>query len=145
MLFFLVSLLAAILFGAEAMSRLQLQLPGFSFVTAGAAALCLGTLWILNRLAKPEEKIAVFHVYDEHGQPVNLQAQGAFNTLLAGSGLQVTPLLAGVNTLLVVFPEQVDEVELHVKKTDRDKAYAGKIKFAGTRQARLVLGKDLKQ
>lgn len=143
-LFFLVSLLLAILFGTAAMAQLKLELPGFTFVTAGAGALCLGTLWILTRLAKPEEKIAVFHVYDEAGQPVNLQGQGAFQVMLAGSGLQVTTFSSGVNTLVFIFPEQVGDVELLVKKTTNGKPYTGNISFAGSRQIKLFLGKDLK-
>lgn len=141
-LFFLISLLLAILFGAEAVAQLKLELPGFTFVTAGASALCLGTLWILTKLSKPEEQIAVFHVYDEKGAPVNLEWEGAYKVLLSSLGLHVTTFASG-STLVCIFPQQVGEAELQVKKRT-DETYVGTIGFAGSRQVKLVLGKDLK-
>jgi hypothetical protein len=141
-LFFLCSALLAILFGTEAASRLELELPGFTFVTAGAAALSLGTLWFLTKLAKPEEKIAVFHVVDEKGQKVSLEHANAYEVLLSGSGLRVATFASG-NTLVCIFPEQVGEVELQVNKTT-GRTFSGMIGFAGVRQRKLVLGKDLK-
>lgn len=141
-LFFLCSTFLAILFGAEAAARFELQLPGFTFITAGAAALSLGALWFLTKLAKPEEKIAVFHVVDEKGQKVSMEHNNAYEVLLSGSGLRVTTFASG-NTLICIFPEQVGEVELQVNKTT-GKTFSGTIGFGGARQTKLVLGKDLK-
>src|SRR5437879_1660646 len=72
-LFLLIALLPAILFGAEATSALRLEWPGFLLSTTGAAAVCLGLLWVLNHLAKPEEQIAVYYVVDEKNRPVPLE------------------------------------------------------------------------
>ena len=141
-LFFLVSVFLAILFGAEAVSQLQLKLPGFTFVTAGAAALSLGTLWFLTKLSKPEEKIAVFHVLDDQGKPVSLEHKNAYKVLLSSSALQVTTFASG-NTLICIFPEQVGEAELQVRLT-ANTTFSGNIGFAGSRQTKLILGKDLK-
>src|SRR5262245_45747205 len=57
-LYFLLSLIPAIIFGVEASSRFEFRLPGFCFTTAGAFAVCLGVLFLLTYLSKPEEKIA---------------------------------------------------------------------------------------
>src|SRR4051812_11803846 len=70
-LFFLVAFIPALLFGAEVSAQLKLQLPGLCFTVAGVFAFCLGALFVMEHLAKPEEKIAVFQVVDQSGQPVN--------------------------------------------------------------------------
>jgi hypothetical protein len=43
-LYFLISVLVSILLGSEAAARLQLELPGFVFVSSGAAAVCFAML-----------------------------------------------------------------------------------------------------
>ena len=82
-LYFLLSILPAILFGTEAAVRLKLDLPGFSFISSGAAAVCFAMLWLLNHFSKPAEKIAVFYIYDEHDNPVDLQWKDAVEVLVS--------------------------------------------------------------
>ena len=144
-LFCLISFLPAILFGAEAASKFNLQLPGFAFTTAGAAALALGTLVLLSHLAKPEQQIAVYHIVDQQRQPVlGLDRDGAVEIQLSNQALVVTKLIDG-NNLVLIFPEQVGEAEVLVKPVLSGPAYFGKVTYAGNRQSELMLGRDLKQ
>lgn len=142
-LYFLLSILPAILLASEAVTRLQLSLPGFTFVTGGATAVCFAALWLLNYLSKPEEKIAVFRIYDEQANAVDIQWKDAVDVLISSQGLQVTKLISG-NTLVLIFPEQVEEAEIHVKKTAAGPLYKGTVSYAGNRSTRLQLGFDLK-
>lgn len=114
-LYFLISVLVSILLGSEAAARLQLELPGFVFVSSGAAAVCFAMLWVLNYLSKPEEKIAVFYIDDEKGIPVTVEWLGAIDVRLSAQGLQVTRLVFG-NALVLIFPDQVPEAEIRVRQ-----------------------------
>lgn len=143
-LFFLLSVLAAVTFGSEVASKFELELPGFCFVTGGAAAVSFGMLGFLTHLTKPAEKIAVFHVDDEANNPVDLEVPGAIEIRLGPSAVQVTKF-ADKNTLVLIFPEQVEEAELRVKKTNLDPPYIGRVGYAGSRRTTLTLGVDLKQ
>lgn len=142
-LYFLMSVLVAILLGAEAVAQLELKLPGFVLVSSGAAAVCFAMLWLLNHLSKPEEKIAVFYVSDEEGRSVDLQWKGAVEVPLTAQGLQVTKLVSE-NAVLLIFPEQVGETEIHIRKTAGGPQYIGTVSYAGSRSARLQLGRELK-
>jgi hypothetical protein len=142
-LFFLISFLPGLLFGAEAASKFNLQLPGFAFTTAGACAVCLGALLLLTHLSKPEEKIAVFQIYDENNEPVALDWSGALEIPVTPQGLTVTRFIDG-NNVILVFPEQVGETELRVKKDFTNPAYSGSVGYAGSRTSKLILGQDLK-
>lgn len=95
-LYFLISLLPAMLFGAEASSKFQLRLPGFCFTTMGAFAACLGTLVVLTNLSKPAEKIAVFHILDESSQSVMLDWAGGVEVPLTDQGLTVSKFVEGI-------------------------------------------------
>lgn len=141
-LFFLISFLPSLLFGAAASSRFKLELPGFVFTTAGACAVCLGTLLLLNHLSKPEEKIAVYQVYDENKEPVSLDWQGAFEVMVTAQGLSVTKFIEG-HTAVLIFPEQVGSVEVRIKKAPIGPTYVGTVGYAGNRTSNLVLGQQL--
>jgi hypothetical protein len=141
-LFFLISFLPGLLLGAEASSRFNFRLFGFAFTTAGACAVCFGSLWLLTHLSKPEEKIAVYQIYDENNDPVALDWQGAFEVLVTSQGLTVTKFIDGNNTVLI-FPEQVGSVEVRVKKAPIGPAYSGTVGYAGNRTSKLFLGKQL--
>ena len=142
-LYFLISLLPAIMFGAEASSRFEFKLPGFCFTTAGAFAACLGILVVLAHLSKPEEKIAVYHVFDESGQSVALDWNGALEVPVTSQGLTVTKFVDG-NTVILIFPEQVGEAELRVKQYSSGPTYSGSVGYAGSRTVKLLLGDQLK-
>lgn len=142
-LFFLISFLPSLLFGAEATSRFKLRLPGFAFTTAGACAVCLGAMLLLNHLSKPEEKIAVYKVYDESNEPVALDWQGAFEVMVTAQGLSVTKFIEG-HTAVLIFPEQVGSVEVRIKKAPIGPTYSGSIGYAGNRTSNLVLGQELR-
>lgn len=142
-LYFLLSILPAILLGSEAVAQLKLSLPGFTFVSGGATAVCFAALWLLNRLSKPEEKLAVFYIYDEQGDALDFQWKGALDVLLSEQALQVTKLISG-NALVLIFPEQVGEAVIQVRKTADGPIYSGKVSYAGSRSMGLRLGKELK-
>ncbi len=142
-LYFLVSLLPAILFGAEATSKFKFELPGFCFTTAGVFAACLGILLVLTSLSKPEEKIAVFQIFDENGQAVALDWDGAVEVPITDRGLTVSKFVLG-NTAILIFPEQVGEVELHIKRLSTGPTYSGTVSYAGSRTSKLFLGKQLR-
>lgn len=141
-LYFLICFLPSLLLGAEASSRFELQLPGFVFTTAGACAVCFGALLLITHLAKPEEKIAVFQIYDEKNDPVALDWEGALDIPVTGSGLSVTKFIDG-NSIIVVFPEQVGNVELRIKKSHSGRTYAGDITYSGNKTSKLILGQQL--
>ena len=142
-LYFLVSFLPALLFGAEVSARFKLKLPGFCFTTAGVFAACLGTLVVLDYLSKPQEKIAVFQVFDETGEPVNLDAKAAVDIPITRSGLTITKLVDG-NTVVLIFPEQTGSAELRVKPVTTGPTYSGDVTYAGSRTLKLKLGQELK-
>lgn len=142
-LYFLISLLPAILFGAEVASKFEMKLPGFVFATGGAFAVCLGTLLVLSQLSKPEQQIAVFQVYDEHAHEVVLDWDGAVKVLPDPGGLSATKFVDG-NIVILVFPEQAGEVKLQVKKESHGQPYVGTVTYAGNRTSELFLGKQLK-
>jgi len=142
-LYFLLSVLLAILLGTEAVARLKLELPGFIFVSGGATAVAFAMLWVLNHLSKPEEKIGVFYIYDENGNALDLQWKGAIEVLLSAQGLQVTKLISE-SAAVLIFPEQVVEAEIRVRKIAAGPQYSGTVSYAGSRSARLHLGRELR-
>jgi hypothetical protein len=142
-LYFLVSFLPALVFGAEVSARFKLELPGFCFTTAGVFAACLGTLVVLDHLSKPQEKIAVFQVFDEAGEPVNLEAKNTVNIPITLSGLSITKFVDG-NTVILIFPEQAGSAELRVKPVSTGPTYSGDVTYAGSRTLKLRLGQELK-
>lgn len=142
-LFFLISLLPALLLGAEASSKFQLKLGGFIFTTAGACAVCFGALVLLTHLSKPEEKLAVFQIYDEQNEPIPLDWPNAITVPITNQGLTVTKFVAG-NSVVLVFPEQVTVAELRVKKSPAGRTYTGEVTYTGTRISKITLGQQLK-
>jgi hypothetical protein len=142
-LFLLVSLLPAILLGAEGAARVKIKLPILILTATGAAGFLFGLLFFLNYLAKPEEKIAVYQVVDEKGNPVTLDFDGAIDVSVSERGLSVTRFVEG-NTVILIFPEQVGQAEIQVKKSPSDVIYTGQVNYAGTRTSKLKLGSDLK-
>lgn len=143
-LFFIISVIPAILFGSEISSKFNLSLPGFAFAVAGAGAVFFGALFSLNYLAKPEQQIAVFSFYDEEGNPFPIDAPGIVKLNLAQTGLTVTDVAKG-NDLILIFPEQVAQVEIEVTKFVADKPFQGILTYAGNRTRKLTLGKELIQ
>ena len=146
-LFLLMSVLVALLFGetATAVTHLQLDLPGFALLSTGATAICFGLLWLLNYLAKPEEKIAVFYIEQEDGKPVNLQPKGAVEVPVTPKGLMVTHAVSGNNALILIFPEQVGEAQIRVRSHPNGDQFIGVVAYAGNRSSRLRLNHELKQ
>ncbi|MCB2206208.1 hypothetical protein KQI65_15805 [bacterium] len=143
-LFLLIAILPAILFGAEAASRFKMELKGFLFTTTGSFAACLGLLFLLNYLAKPEEAIAVYNIFDKNGQEIAIDWDGAIEIDLTERGLAVTKFVEE-NTVILVFPEQVGRVQVAIRRALQDQPYIGYLTYAGSRTARLVLGEDLVQ
>lgn len=142
-LYTLISLLPAILFGAEATAKFQLDFKAFSFTTVGAAAITFGMLFSLTHLSKPEQQIAVFYLYDENEQPVmGLDRDDAVKILLTKQGISVTKFI-DENALVLIFPEQVDECEIQIRPVSFGKIYSGKLRYTGNREAKLYLGKHL--
>jgi hypothetical protein len=142
-LYLLVALLPAILFGAEATSQFKLNLPGFIFSTTGAAAVCLGALMLLTYLSKPEAKIAVYQVYDTAGQPLPLQGSGLVEVPVTPDGFSVAHFVEG-NTVVLIFPEQAAQAVLRVKKFSTGPWYSATVTYAGSRLTSLTLDKELK-
>jgi len=144
-LYFLVSLLPAILLSAESAARFELSIKNFYFFTTGAAAIMFALLFILTWLSKPEQQIAVYHVFDQQGQRVELDKfEDAVDIPVTREGYSVTKFVDR-NTIVVIFPEQVGEVELTICRfISCEQRYSGKIGYAGNREANLILGRDLK-
>ncbi len=143
-LYFLVSFLPGLLFGAEVTSKFDLKLPGFCFTTAGACAVCFGALVLLTTLSKPEAQIAVYHVFDQKGQKVRVDLKDTLEIPLTARGIEIARFVQD-NTVILLFPEQVGEAELIVRPTKDGPTYRGKVGYAGTRISNLFLGKQLQQ
>ena len=141
-LYLLASLIPAILFAGELSARLELHLPGFVFAATGAAALALATLIILTHYSKPEAQIAVFYVVDGNDNPVALDWKGAIEIPVSGTGITATRFVDG-NALVLIFPEQLSQVDLRIKPSSNARPCVGTVSYAGTRQSKLVLGKHL--
>ncbi len=142
-LFLLVALLPSILFGVEAAAKFKLKLLGFVVTASGIAGFLLTLLFVFDYLAKPEEKIAVYEVVDESNNPVSLDFDGAINVSITKRGLSVTKFTDG-NSIVLIFPEQVGQAEIHVKKAPSGSRYSGKVTYAGARTLKLRLGKELR-
>lgn len=143
-LFLLVALLPAILLGAKgATTKVDVKLPTFLISATGAAALFLAALFFLDYLSKPEEKIAVYEIIDEKGEPLAVDWDGAIKVSVTERGLSVTKFVDG-NTVILIFPEQVGQAEMQVKKSPLDVTYTGHVNYAGTRTLKLKLGDELK-
>jgi hypothetical protein len=143
-LLFAVSTLPALLFGSQVKAQFDIKLGWLVFTTSGIFAACLGVLTVLIHFSKPEEKITVFQVFDEHKQPVNLEAKDAVGVPVTPSGLSVTKFVDG-NTIIMVFPEQAGQAELRVKPMSTGPAYVAEVSYAGSRTAKLFFGQQLKQ
>jgi hypothetical protein len=143
-LYFLISLVPAILFGVEAVTRFELRLPAFAFVTGGAFAACLGTLLVLTLLSKPDKQITVFQVVDEGGRPMPIDSPGAVHVPLTPKG-DAVPHFVDQNTIVFIFPEEVGEAELQVWKDSGEDPYVGNVTYAGSTRSTLRLGKQLVQ
>lgn len=140
-LFTLVSLVPALLLGSRAASALRLQLRGFVFTTAGAGAVCFMMIVALDHLASPEEKIAVFRVFDADLESVTLEPDGALQVWPTSGALEITSIREG-NTLVAIFPEQVAECRIRVRYADD--YYQGVITYTGSRQTTLIIGQELR-
>ena len=141
-LLFLVAILPAILLGAEAGDRLQLNLGWLVAVVGGSAAVCFLAFYLLMSFAKPEQQIAAFQIYDEQGNPVSLEWEGAYQVAFGSTALQATTLTKG-NQLVVIFPEQVASVQLSVRKSSQGPWYRGALSYSGNRTYEKHLGRDL--
>jgi hypothetical protein len=141
-LFFIISTIPALLFGSEIQSRFQVSLPGFIFSVAGAGAIFFGALFLLDHLAKPEVRIAVFSFYDEDGEELYIDAPGILEVKDTHLGLSVNNF-SKKNTLILIFPEQVPEVEVAVRKIFGGKVYRRNLSYSGNRKMNLTLGKEL--
>ena len=142
MLFLLASFAVAAFLGGEAQARFRLKLPGFLFVAGSSAAVAFGALFFLTNYFKPDYQIAAYSVYDEVGKEVDLDWEGALTLPPNANGVAATSFVK-VNTFVLIFPEQVTEQVIRLKKTSDGKTYAGSLRYAGTRKAILNLGQDL--
>jgi hypothetical protein len=142
-LFFLLAFLPSLLLGATAADKFGFAGLGFTVVTTGACAAFFTALFLLAHFSQPEEKIAVFQIYDERNNPVKLDWSGALEVPVTSRGLTVTRFVDG-NNLILVFPEQVGSVELRIKKALSGSTYSGTVGYAGSRTSKLVLGTQLK-
>lgn len=141
-LFLLASVFLAVLIGAEASTRFRLKLPGFLFVTGGASALALGTLFALVHLTKPDKQVVVFEVMDSSGEKVNLGVFGALELERHSSGLQPTVFVNG-NAAVFIFPEQLIEQAIVVRTSTGGQGYRGVISYAKPPAVPLRISKDL--
>lgn len=143
-LFLLSSMVVAVFVGAEATTKFQMKLPGFVFVTTGTAALMVFVLWFLTNAIKPELQIAIYDVFDEGGNELNMDWDGALELREIPSG-RPGFFMTKNNRIMITFPELVSEQRVRIRKTSTGVFYQGTISYAGARQIELKLGTDLKQ
>jgi len=142
LLYLLSSLLVGLLIGADASTRFQLNLKLFSFVTAGSAALVVFLCWWLTFLSKPDVKMAVYRIVDEQGQIVDLNWDGAVELSTMPNGMKANAFIRG-NEIVLIYPEQLEEQEMRVRRVPGDPGYSATVAFAGVRQFTLAIGKEL--
>lgn len=142
-LFLLVSILPAVLLSAESKTRFKLQLPGVIITAFGAIAIVFGLLFVLDYLSKPQVQIALYQIVDEDDNALMLDFDGAVNVPPTPNGLLVNKFVQG-NMVVLIFPEQVGQTEIQVKKSPTESVYKGQVDYAGSRRLTLQLGKDLK-
>jgi hypothetical protein len=142
-LFLLSSIFLAVFIGAEASTQFKLKLPGFLFVTGGAGALALGTLFLLVYLTKPDKQVVVFEVLDSSGEKVNLGVFGALELERHPSGLQPTVFING-NAAVFIYPEQLVDQGIVVRTSTGGRAYRGTVSYARPPAVPLRISKDLK-
>ena len=74
---------------------------------------------------------------------LGLDRSGAVELQLSNQALVVTRFIDG-NNIVLIFPEQVGEVDMLVKPLLAGPTYFGKVSYAGNRQSELMLGRDLR-
>lgn len=145
--FFLLATMLGILFGSETTSRtsFKFKLPGLIFSTVGATAIIFFAMFFFTQLSKPEKQIAVYHIYHENGDEVaGLDRDGVLKFLTTTEGYNVEYFIDD-NTVIVVFPEQINQIEVDLRPVLSGPKYVGTLSYSGARKSKLSLGKDFKQ
>ncbi len=135
MLFFVNSILLAILFGKNAQTKFNLKLPGFVFSTVGAAAIAMGCMVLLHHLNSPDISIGVYEIFDEQGKRIELENSDI--KVPVGINASTPEIFVRGNSLIVIFPHGCEKVSVEIKK------YFGDIRYIINKKECLHFGKDL--
>jgi CheY-like chemotaxis protein len=135
MLFFVSSLLLAILFGKNAQTKFKLKLPGLLFSTAGAAGLAMGCIFLLHHLSSPNIAIGIYEVFNEKGEKVTINNKDI--QIPVGINAKTPEIFTKNNSLIVIFPKGHEKISVEIKN------YSGDIKYTVNNKQKLTLGKDL--
>lgn len=141
-LYLVASLLIGLLVGAETTTQFKLDLKWFSFVSVGSAALVIFLCWWLTYLSKPDVKMAVYQIRDEKGNTVDLNWAGAVELPTMPNGTKANAFIRG-SEIVLIYPEQLEQQTLRIRKTPDDPGYETTVSFAGVRQFTLSFGKEL--
>jgi len=140
-LFFLISMLPAILLGSEVTNHFELKLPAFILTTTGAAAVFFGALMLLVYFSKEDQKFAVYNVYNESRSSFSLEFQ---NIAIEGGNVK-TDYFTKQNHLLVIFPPGIDMLKMEMHNSANNRGYNCSISYSGNKERdSLIIGKDLK-
>jgi hypothetical protein len=139
-LFTLVALLPAILFGVELAVRLNVQVAGATLIASGVAAFLFAFLFFLTYLAKPEMQVVVLYIVDQQNQ--RLQAEPVSVTTLTGGGY-VVKTITDQDEIVLIFPEQATTTKLCIRTISGGPEYCGDITYAGTDELTRKIGTDL--
>lgn len=114
-----VSLMFAGALGSQGYARLEVKTKlGVAFVATGSVAVAFFALFVFVYFSRPDHEVAIYHVVEESGDDVGwLENDGAVDIKATKQGIAPIGYVDG-NTILLVFPEQVEAAELVL----RDKA-----------------------
>lgn len=142
-LFSIISILPAILFGAEATSHFKFKLPGLIFTTTGAAAISFGLLFSLHFISKPGFQIVQYSIRDEYQSDLVLQSELISIKPISGPKKvgDVNLFLQDNNqTIVLIFTGEVRECELKIRKKFTSKeVYKGIVKYTSNSKLGLEL------
>ena len=142
-IFLIVGVMTAMAIGNQAVATMKIKLGWLVATYGGTAAVVVGLLWFLTSLSRPEVQVSVFHIITPDGSPYALEDGSVVEIETTKVGITPTSCTSR-NTLIVLFPEQVEKVNLGIRYPPiSGERYVGRITYTGTDGGTLIIGKDL--
>jgi hypothetical protein len=142
-LLILVAILPAVLISSEASTKFKINTWLFVLSASGLTAVFFGVLFAAYHFMKPDVQIAVYYVFDNqrNHNPVDVSwGDKAVVVQVTQSGLRPSVYRDG-NALVMIFPEQVEEADVYIRRSPSARPVRYTLRYAGTRKSELFLGK----
>lgn len=141
-LFFVMGLVPGLVFGEKAQAEFKFGLPGFALTATGVTAVVFGAAVLLTNLAAPDERIAICHFFDEEGRELSLETTAI--SISTDGSMKPNHYIDGHN-LVMVFPEQLGEIDVTLTLPGTGKQFRGSLGYASVREnPRRDLGKEFR-